>query len=189
MDLPERLLKRIMQEVNEASGAGDLASDARVLFFKEAAGGYCAFIDQLCAGTVQQPITELLRLLSALAFGAVNLPPVLPVGEDDSGRLNRTAWKAMGGQIHSALAEHCAALETLAKDDGEDEGTAWLLWDDLADIYVDMREGLALFERGGGDDLLQAVWAWRFAYEAHWGQHLFRALQACHDLRYRLYRD
>lgn len=59
-----------------------------------------------------------------------------------------------------------------------------MLWDDLTDLYVDLRRGLSLYERGGRDDVSEAVWWWRFGYEHHWGSHLFRALATVHEIRY-----
>ena len=45
------------------------------------------------------------------------------------------------------------------------EPVAGSLSDDLADIYRDLRRGLAAAER----DIEEAVWDWRFSYETHWG--------------------
>ncbi len=49
------------------------------------------------------------------------------------------------------------------------------LTDDLADIYLELADGLRRFESGNTDD---AVWHWRFSYMAHWGTHLCSAMLA-----------
>lgn len=41
--------------------------------------------------------------------------------------------------------------------------------DDLRDIYLDLKRGLALYERGAWRD---ACWSWRFGFTWHWGEHL-----------------
>jgi hypothetical protein len=59
-----------------------------------------------------------------------------------------------------------------------------MLWDDLADLYRDLQNGLDLCLRGRPADVEGAVWWWRFNYEIHWGEHLFRALQSVYEIRY-----
>jgi hypothetical protein len=51
------------------------------------------------------------------------------------------------------------------------------LADDLADIYSDLKIGLALDAAGANDD---AIWQWRFGFENHWGRHAAHALYALH---------
>jgi hypothetical protein len=43
------------------------------------------------------------------------------------------------------------------------------LFDDLSDIYRDLKEGLLLFTKG---QVVEAVWDWRFNFTTHWGNHL-----------------
>ncbi|MBX7221231.1 MAG: DUF5063 domain-containing protein [Blastocatellia bacterium] len=52
------------------------------------------------------------------------------------------------------------------------------LADDLADIYRDLKNGLALFQEG---HLSEAAWEWRFSFEIHWGAHLMSAQRAIHS--------
>ena len=66
---------------------------------------------------------------------------------------------------------------------------AGMLWDDLASIYQDLHDGLALWDLGTEDAQAEATWPWRFNYEAHWGEHLFRAMTTVHEARYQLYED
>ncbi len=54
------------------------------------------------------------------------------------------------------------------------EPTARALWDDLADIYRDLRRGLHLYESGQQVD---AIWDWRFSYDTHWGKHVVDAIR------------
>jgi Domain of unknown function (DUF5063) len=54
------------------------------------------------------------------------------------------------------------------------------LSDDLADISLDLENGLAL-QRSGvpRNDFL---WQWRFDFRAHWGTHAVSALTAIHHV-------
>lgn len=47
------------------------------------------------------------------------------------------------------------------------------LADDLADIWLDLRNGLELWESGYHS---AATWYWRFHFETHWGRHVTSAL-------------
>lgn len=49
------------------------------------------------------------------------------------------------------------------------------LADDLADIWRDLKRGLALYEEGA---IEAAVWEWSFNFSAHWGHHACGALYA-----------
>ena len=61
-----------------------------------------------------------------------------------------------------------------AKADDTVYGT---LFDDLSDIYRDIKYGLRLFEEGHVE---QAVWDWRFNFKNHWGWHLLEAQKVVH---------
>jgi hypothetical protein len=50
------------------------------------------------------------------------------------------------------------------------------LADDVRDIYVNVKEGLALYDAGHADE---AVWHWRLML-SHWGHHATGAIRALH---------
>jgi len=66
---------------------------------------------------------------------------------------------------------------------------ASMLWDDLADIYRDLHPGLTLWNLNTTESKIESSWQWRFGYDTHWGNHLFRAAQTIHKIRYYLYGD
>lgn len=49
--------------------------------------------------------------------------------------------------------------------------------DDLADTYLDVRRGLALYR---AERIQAAVWEWSFSFHSHWGTHVVNALVALH---------
>jgi len=55
------------------------------------------------------------------------------------------------------------------------------LVDDLADIYRDLVGGVELWKMGRYAD---AIWAWKFNFQIHWGEHALGALRAIHALAF-----
>jgi hypothetical protein len=64
---------------------------------------------------------------------------------------------------------------SVAPDGAANEG---FLADDLASIYVHMREHLALVDIGSAEALKEACWETRFEFDGHLGQHLTAAIRA-----------
>lgn len=57
----------------------------------------------------------------------------------------------------------------------EDKHVMGDLADDILDIYCDLKEGLALHDRGHEG---LAAWTWRFSFHSHWAKHAADALHA-----------
>jgi hypothetical protein len=55
------------------------------------------------------------------------------------------------------------------------------LTDDILDIYKNVKEGIHLYEK---NELVDAVWHWRFNFETHWGSHAVDAIRALHSAIY-----
>lgn len=55
------------------------------------------------------------------------------------------------------------------------EPVANSFYDDIAEMRLDLRRGLDLFDRGFP---LAACWHWRFHFQVHWGEHLVGAQRA-----------
>ncbi len=72
-------------------------------------------------------------------------------------------------------------VEVFDAYDPESEGLTGALWDDLADVYGDVSQGLEtldLDDASADDNLRDAVWHWRFSFFAHWGEHATSAIRA-----------
>jgi Domain of unknown function (DUF5063) len=54
--------------------------------------------------------------------------------------------------------------------------------DDLNEIYVSLRKGLALYQLATDCALLYAAFEWQFGFISHWGSHLAQALPALHQI-------
>ncbi len=53
---------------------------------------------------------------------------------------------------------------------------------DLDEIYMSLRKGLALYRLGTGCALLYAAFEWQFGFISHWGSHLAQVLPALHQI-------
>ena len=115
---------------------------------------------------------RVMRSLLLLVANALLLPDLEPTTADPL---------ADPEGLDSECHEVAAAAATLGADlywevfDPRElsEPVAGSLSDDLADIYRDLRRGLAAAER----DIAEAVWNWRFSYETHWGDHATDAIR------------
>ncbi|MFN2529064.1 MAG: DUF5063 domain-containing protein [Candidatus Baltobacteraceae bacterium] len=139
-------------------------------------------------------LTNLHLLLVELQAALIRLPACDEDADDDDDDVTeeaneatellkgRTAhqerWKSLTEKLSVLPVQHYQIVfDTLT--DGPDVApvTGWLA-DDLADIYLDLKKGLAEMNHGRVDD---AIWEWRFGYFSHWGRHLTHAQCAILD--------
>lgn len=88
-------------------------------------------------------------------------------------------WQELYGRLNHYFGEENAFTIYVDPYEAQDEPVTSELGDCLADIYVDLQEGLDLYREG---NLEEAIWEWRFNFLIHWGIHLTEALYAMHWL-------
>ena len=59
----------------------------------------------------------------------------------------------------------------------EDAPVGGSLTDDVLDVYRDIQRGLSLWD---ASHRKEAIWEWRFHFDAHWGDHAVDAIRALH---------
>lgn len=57
------------------------------------------------------------------------------------------------------------------------------LSDDILNIYKDLKEGIILFEQ---DTPNEAIWHWKFHFQAYWGSHVVNALRTLNSVKHDL---
>jgi hypothetical protein len=112
-----------------------------------------------------------LALLLELLRAGMDLPDVEP-SDADAPSVDRDAWERVYARM--AAIDAPRLYGTADPSDVLAEALTGDLHDDLADVWSDLREGLALYDAGARVD---AAWQWRFGFENHWGRHAAEALR------------
>ena len=145
--------------------------------FRGLAEEYVALIDTAEHG--ETLLAELASLLPRLYSTATNLPDARPEGDEEPARESRFEdWQLIGGRLDRLLGDHDLYWAIDPTGTAEQEPIAGSLSDDLADIYLDLNDGLRLLAAGG--PVADAVWEWRFAFWSHWGAHAADAIRVIH---------
>ena len=161
--------------------------------FAAAARSHCALIDVIDQHDSESIFSALERELTALQSGIISVE--MGSGADqriEKPRIGHDAWKALGSRIDAVIGPACWALaDSLIRLGGknketEDASRARHAWDDFADIYRDLKEGVEMWDLGDAESRAEAQWHWRFGYEHHWGWHLMRAALTVHEVKYYL---
>jgi len=118
--------------------------DSQVLAFSKDAQAYCDFIDGMSEGKPSDCYSNLLRLLSNLAVSGFKLPNAMPDQDvdDDDHELSHDEWVKIASSISDAISKEAAVLVERYSDNEDQLTRASMLFDDLADIYRDLKNGL-----------------------------------------------
>lgn len=175
-------------------------NQSALLNFALVAKEYCDLIDSLATARPPAFYTTLESLLSKLHVCI--LPVVAETNNKRQRKLekislsreqNGTIRNLINTVTHDEAAQlyewHIECWKTANPIDNYCAIRASMLWDDLADIYRELHTGLALWNLNTTESKIKASWQWRFGYDNHWGNHLFRATQTIHEIRYHLYQD
>lgn len=168
--------------------------------FAAPATDFCAFIDSLQDGKPDHLYTRLELLLSQLLLFILSVQSELgpqdkrqfdkfDMTTEDWERIVDIVGKAISEELRAVIEEHGGYDVFKPGADPVDQYNATraeTLWDDLADIYRDLRYGLDLWQLGKPESIAEAAWQWRWGYEHHWGQHLLQAMTTVHEIRYRV---
>ena len=136
--------------------------------FVEAAVAFCSFVEAPTKASVDEFQRAAQRVLVELYLRAIELPHVDPVDANaiDIRPPRPTGWRGFGDrEVYWMLSE------------ASERGTpvCGALSDDFLDIYNDVKTGLMLWT---ADARTEAVWHWRFHFDAHWGRHAVEAIRA-----------
>jgi len=148
--------------------------------FAEAANRYISWADGW-AGSPEENARTALRLLPELYLAALELPNIWPDTPYNGGvaKQHHERWKVLTTKFDSLPVQNYLKIFSPLEKRDEEPVSCWLA-DDLADIYLDLEEGLRYLQKG---DAEKAIWVWRFGFWSHWGRHLVGALSALHAYR------
>jgi hypothetical protein len=165
--------------------------------FAAVAGEFCEFIGGIRDNRPERMYQTLETLLARLHLAILPVQIETPEKEHPEYkklRIGTAEDTSLGKALAVTFGKECGALRewhgSFADDESRcDAERAGGLPDDLASIYADVRYGLALWTLGTPDAQVEAAWEWRWGYEHHWGDHLFRAITTIHEARYQAQAD
>jgi hypothetical protein len=120
-----------------------------------------------------------LQMVAALYLQALVLPNVDPGEEDipDMG-ITKLGSQHVYERFNSLPFQYYREIfHPLAIAESPEEPVIGDIADDLMDIYIDLKEGILLYESGKP---VAAVFQWRTAFGFHWGRHATSALRVLH---------
>jgi hypothetical protein len=125
-------------------------------------------------------LDRLLGVIADLYASASMLRNVEPGENDLEVQGDLEAAKTLVAEVVGVLGAD-ANLEIWDPFGDEERPVGGLLTDDLIDLALELRKGLAFLAAGSP---VEAIWHWQFTFESHWGYHAVDALRALHTLRY-----
>jgi hypothetical protein len=160
----------------------DIIASADLQLFLAAARAFCLFIENLPSEDQVGNLKALQVHLAGLYAKALALKEFYPEctwekekafpSEPHYNRIHKWVGSRLPFQYYwEACEPHCLDKETTALGD---------LDDDVADIYLDLKNALVNFEPGIPEAREDALWHFHFDFNCHWGQHCISALKAIH---------
>ncbi len=159
--------------------------------FADYARKYCCLIESLGERSSEHFFADLMRCLSDLCGSALDIPDCSLAhglgGVSDEDLQSKFGMPHEERTVISRLVEIRVASAVHGLVPGcagrEDDRIRYLMYfDDLSDIYFDLKEGLNVWDDGSSDAMAEAISAWRFGYQSHWGYHLMDALRTTYEI-------
>lgn len=148
--------------------------------FYQIAREYCEWAEK-GSGSESSETAVALNFLSALYNKALALPETTPELPFPETGLDKTECNEVYERFRTIPILHYTEIYDPTVDD--QAPVIGDVADDLRDIYVDLKEGIASFERGL---VVNAVFIWKNTFGMHWGRHALSALRAIHSYEMKL---
>jgi len=155
----------------------DINDATSIAKFADIAREYCAWCEGSRATDPRMLLFQATRLLARLYAAGLYLPDVTLDDYPEAPEISTDARHAMFKSFATLPFQYYREVFNPSIE-SSDEPVTGDLADDFADIYVDLKSGLDLFEQGFE---LAAVWTWRMLLGIHWGRHATSALRALHN--------
>ncbi len=173
---------------------------ATMVAFLQVAKDYCDFIENIETEYSQPYFYErLFRLLFRLAGRSETLFDIcaftveLKPQEDKEFhelRVNTKETQDISRRLHTQLKPDLDAAKVELEESGEnDEGhRIWMLWDDLVDLYRDLRSAERVWNLGSDIARVDAAWDLNWGLANHWGRHLVLSLRTVQLLHFEMHK-
>jgi hypothetical protein len=157
--------------------------------FSAIAYQFCSVVDSASGLDRTELLGKLYPVLPALISAAITLPDVSRDDDDElegsSSRVSdvRHLTEQEWGELYKVLKERLGDWDLYRQvfDPTQDNNAVFgSLADDIADIYRDLKDGLAVRETLQILPDAIAIWTWRLLFYSHWGKHAMDALLTIH---------
>lgn len=164
--------------------AKELVYSKSVLEFATVAREYCAFIEGSGNYKRSDFVRLLEKLLPLLFYKATLLPECEPLYEDGTPKFVTEAhYEGIYLKMLGLLKQHDTFPEVFDSRISEtDEVFSASLSEYLADIYQDLKNFTAVFQKGVVEEMNDALWECQLNFREYWGIRLANALRAVHIL-------
>lgn len=145
---------------------------------------YCNFMERAGEEGLFAFVDKATKLLPLLYLKATLLPEV--TGEEEPEQtVTEEMYEAARSRVAALLGERDSYLETFHADMRySDTPIAAFISENLADVYQDTGNLVALFRQGYEETMREAVARCQANFRDYWGQRLLNALRALHAVRF-----
>lgn len=164
-----------------------------VIDFVTVAAELCKLLENAASGTAEEFLRKASRILPLLYVKATLLPDVEPLGivslpdyvqEEDYNYVRHNVWQLLKADDEYLEMSHDEEMRW------SEEPVMKTVSEQLADIYQDLRNFVAVYAAGNEPGMEEAVAAARDNFMQFWGEKLVSVMRPVHDLawthRYKL---
>lgn len=160
--------------------------DRNTLEFVAVALEFCTFVENAGQRRTFEFVDKATKILPLLYLKAALLPEAEPEEENSPEQtVTEEMYESVRNRIAGLLGERDTYLDTFHPDmPYSDTPIASFISENLADVYQDTGNFVALFRQGNEEAMLEALALCRLNFREYWGQPLLNALKALHAVRY-----
>ena len=147
---------------------------------------YCVLVEKHSQGKREFFIDNMVKVLPLLYLKISVIPPVEENYDSDlQPKVNEEMYNRVEESVSRLLGNDNFYLETFHPDIRlSDSPVAVKISEDLADIYQDLGNFIAVFKNGQKETMNDSLALCILNFEKYWGQRLLNALRALHYIKY-----
>lgn len=164
-----------------------LIYDKKTLEFVTVVLEFCALLEATSKHTLFSFVDNAVKIISLLYLKATLLPEVDELEEDYELEdfITEQTYDVICSNLSELLGEYDSYLETFHPDiKYSDTPVVATISENLADVYQDLGNFVALFRQENEQVMMQALIACEDTFRLYWGQKLLNALKALHAVHY-----
>jgi len=147
---------------------------------------YCVLVEKHSQGKRDFFIDNMIKVLPLLYLKISIIPPIEENYDSDFGtKVSEEMYNRVENAVSQLLGNDNLYLETFHPDIRlSDSPVAVKISEDLADIYQDLGNFIAVFKNGHKETMNDSLVLCILNFEKYWGQRLLNALRALHYIKY-----